>query len=53
VLAANGALEYSIASKVPANSALKPISELDPPAVKLADLNGPKVIELMQQAGLL
>jgi iron(III) transport system substrate-binding protein len=29
------------------------LSELSPPTVDLATLNGPKVVELMQQAGIL
>ncbi|MDQ1618375.1 MAG: iron(III) transport system substrate-binding protein [Actinomycetota bacterium] len=53
VLAASKALEYSINSAVPPNPALKPITELEPPQIELSSLNGPKVIELMQQAGLL
>ncbi|MFC0862990.1 iron ABC transporter substrate-binding protein [Sphaerimonospora cavernae] len=53
ILSDSKALEYSIASDVPANPALKPLSELDPPAIDVATLNGPKVVELMQQAGLL
>ncbi|WP_433500110.1 iron ABC transporter substrate-binding protein [Sphaerimonospora sp. CA-214678] len=53
ILSDSTALEYSIASDVPANPALKPLDELDPPAIDVAALNGPKVVELMQQAGLL
>jgi iron(III) transport system substrate-binding protein len=53
ILAASTALEYTVGNDVPANSALKPLSEIDAPAVPVADLNGPKVIEMMQQAGLL
>ena len=53
VLADSAALEYPIGNGAPANKALKPMSELSPPAVDLATLNGPKVVELMQQAGLL
>lgn len=53
LLSQNDALEYSIASKVPANSVLKPLRELDPPDVEVADLNGPQVVDLMQRAGLL
>jgi len=32
---------------------LKPLTELSPPIVDVAKLNGPKVVQLMQQAGLL
>jgi iron(III) transport system substrate-binding protein len=52
-LAGSYALEYTLNPAVPANSAVKPFSELDPPAVELSQLNGPKVIDLMQGAGLL
>ncbi len=53
VLADSLALEYPIGNGAAANPALKPLSELSPPTVDLATLNGPKVVELMQQAGLL
>jgi iron(III) transport system substrate-binding protein len=53
VLADSGSMEYAIASDVPNHSDLKPLSELSPPTVDPAGLNGPKVVELMQQAGLL
>jgi iron(III) transport system substrate-binding protein len=53
VLAESTALEYPVGAGVPANAALPPLSELDPPDVDLSTLNGPQVIELMQQAGLL
>ncbi|GAA3776415.1 iron ABC transporter substrate-binding protein [Plantactinospora mayteni] len=53
ILSDSTALEYSIASDVPANAKLKPLSELSPPDVDLSRLNGPEVIALMQKAGLL
>jgi iron(III) transport system substrate-binding protein len=53
VLSDSKALEYSIASDVPAHPSLKPLSELDPPTVDISRLNAPMVIELMQKAGLL
>jgi iron(III) transport system substrate-binding protein len=53
VLADSTAMEYSISADVPTNPKLKPLSELSPPDVEISSLNGPKVIELMQQAGLL
>ncbi len=53
VLADSSALEYPIGNGAAANKALKPLSELSPPTVDPATLNGPKVVELMQQAGLL
>jgi iron(III) transport system substrate-binding protein len=52
-LANSYAMEYPLNPDVPANPAIKPITELEPPTVELAGLNGPVVIELMQQAGLL
>ena len=52
-LSASTALEYSVASDVPANPVLPPLAKLGAPDVQIADLNGPKVVELMQQAGLL
>jgi iron(III) transport system substrate-binding protein len=53
VLADSKALEYPIGNGAVANKALKPLSELSPPTVDLATLNGPKVVALMQTAGLL
>jgi iron(III) transport system substrate-binding protein len=53
ILAASDAMEYSIASGVPAHPALKPLSELDPPAVDVSRLNAPSVIELMRSVGLI
>jgi len=52
-LSASTALEYSVASDVPANPVLPPLAELGAPDVQIADLNGPRVVELMQQADLL
>jgi len=53
VLADSKALEYPIGNGATANKVLKPLSELSPPTVDVTTLNGPKVVELMQQAGLL
>jgi iron(III) transport system substrate-binding protein len=53
ILAGSGAMEYAIANNAPNDPALKPLSELKPPTVDPATLNGPKVVQLMQQAGLL
>ncbi len=53
VLAGSGALEYAIANGAASAAALKPLDQLDPPNVDVAQLNGAKVVELMQQAGLL
>jgi iron(III) transport system substrate-binding protein len=53
ILADSTALEYTVNSAVPSNSRLKPLSELSIPEVDITKLNGPQVIELMQEAGLL
>ena len=53
ILSDSKALEYPIGNGAAANRVLKPLSELSPPTVDLATLNGPKVVELMQQSGLL
>ena len=52
-LVASNALEYPVGTGIAANPKLKPLSELDPPTVDIGRLNGPRVVELMQQAGLL
>jgi iron(III) transport system substrate-binding protein len=52
-LADSYALEYPLNPQVPAPSPLKPLSELDPPSIDIATLNGPVVVQLMQDAGLL
>jgi iron(III) transport system substrate-binding protein len=53
LLADSKALEYPIGNGAAANKVLKPLGELSPPTVDVASLNGPKVVELMQQEGLL
>ncbi len=53
VLADSDAFEYAIGEGAASNAKLKPLAELDPPDVDIATLNGPRVVELMQQAGLL
>ncbi len=53
ILADSTALEYSLNESVKPNPKLKPLSELSIPDVDIATLNGPQVIGLMQQAGLL
>ncbi len=53
VLAGTDALEYPVGNGVAPNPALKPFSELDPPAIDLNTLNGPKVVAEMQRVGLL
>lgn len=53
LLAESKALEYTLNPAVPVNPKLKPLSELSIPDVDIATLNGPQVIDLMRQAGLL
>ncbi|HYN71530.1 MAG TPA: iron ABC transporter substrate-binding protein [Nakamurella sp.] len=50
---ADTVLEYPIGSDVAANPALKPITQLQPPTIDPASLNGPEVADLMTQAGLI
>jgi iron(III) transport system substrate-binding protein len=49
----SNALEYPVGNGIAANPKLKPLSELDPPKVDIGALNGPQVVTMMQQAGLL
>lgn len=53
ILAQSKALEYSIASGVAPNAALKPIAQLEAPTVDPGTLNGPTVVSMMQEAGLI
>lgn len=53
ILADSEAMEYPLNPKVDPNPKLKPINQLDAPTIDPSTLNGPKVVELMQQAGLL
>ncbi|MGJ6980344.1 iron ABC transporter substrate-binding protein [Aestuariimicrobium soli] len=53
VLKDGTSFEYPVASEVAANAKLKPLSELGAPKIDPATLNSPKVVELMQSAGLL
>ncbi|MCW2608580.1 MAG: extracellular solute-binding protein family 1 [Frankiales bacterium] len=53
VLAKSSALEYTVASDVPAAGVLKPLSSLAAPDVAVGDLDGPATVALMQQVGLL
>jgi iron(III) transport system substrate-binding protein len=52
-LVGSNALEYPVGNGVAANPKLKPLSELDPPKVDIGSLDGPQVVTMMQQAGLL
>ena len=47
------ALEYPLNPAVTLALPVKPFDELDPPDVDVSDLNGPQVIELMQEVGFL
>jgi iron(III) transport system substrate-binding protein len=53
VIADSYALEYTLNPEVDLGREVKPLSELDPPAVDVSDLNGPEVVEMMQEAGFL
>ena len=53
ILAESTALEYTVNAAVPPNPRLKPYAELSIPDVDISTLNGPQVVDLMQQAGLL
>lgn len=46
-------LEYTVASGVASNPALRPLAELDAPPVDVTALNGPQVVDLMRDAGLI
>lgn len=52
-IAKSYALEYPLNPEVELGQGVKPFSELDPPVIDVASLNGPEVTELMTQAGLL
>ncbi|HUS20965.1 MAG TPA: iron ABC transporter substrate-binding protein [Aeromicrobium sp.] len=52
-LASSYALEYPLNPAVAVKPPVPPLSKIDPPAVDVTKLNGPKVIELLQKAGLL
>ena len=53
VIADSYALEYTLNPQVALDRDVKPLRELQPPAVDVSDLNGPKVVGLMQEAGFL
>lgn len=53
ILGEGYSFEYPVASDVPAKPELPPLDGLDAPAIDPSTLNGPKVIELMTEAGLL
>lgn len=53
VLEKGTSFEYPVASGVPANAKLVPMADLQAPTVDPATLNGPQVVTLMTEAGLL
>lgn len=53
ILGEGYSFEYPVASDVPAKAELPPLDTLDAPVIDPSSLNGPKVIELMTEAGLL
>jgi iron(III) transport system substrate-binding protein len=52
VLEKGDSFEYPVASGVPANPALTPLTDLQAPAVDPSTLDAPKVTDLMMKAGL-
>ena len=53
VIADSYALEYTLNPEVQLDRGVKGLADLDPPDVDVSDLNGPEVVELMQEAGFL
>jgi iron(III) transport system substrate-binding protein len=53
ILATSDAKEYAVGNGVASDPALEPLDTLQAPAVDPYKLNGPKVIELMTEAGIL
>ncbi|NUR05713.1 MAG: iron ABC transporter substrate-binding protein [Nocardioidaceae bacterium] len=53
VIADSYALEYTLNPQVQLGRGVRPLSELDPPDVDVSDLNGPKVVDLMEEVGFL
>jgi iron(III) transport system substrate-binding protein len=53
ILQTGTSFEYPVGSGVAANPALKPLAELDAPSIDEAKLNGPQVVEMMTEAGIL
>lgn len=52
-LASSYALEYPLNPEVGLDASVKALGDLEPPIVDVSSLNGPRVVELMQDAGLL
>ena len=53
ILQTGTSFEYPVGSGVAANAALKPLAELQEPAIDEAKLNGPQVVDMMTKAGIL
>jgi iron(III) transport system substrate-binding protein len=53
VLSSSDAKEYAVGKGVPSDPALPPLDTLEAPKIDPFTLNGPKVISLMTQAGIL
>ncbi|NLT55530.1 MAG: iron ABC transporter substrate-binding protein [Actinomycetales bacterium] len=53
VLAESDTMEYPVGGGVAAAPALTPLDELEPPSIDPAELNGPTVVRLMTDAGVL
>ena len=53
VIADSYALEYTLNPEYDLGRNVKPLAELEPPDVDVSELNGPKVVEMMQEAGFL
>ncbi len=53
VIADSYALEYTLNPDVELGRGVKGLADLDPPDVDVSDLNGPEVVDLMQEAGFL
>ncbi len=53
VIADSYALEYTLNPEVELGRGVKGLADLQPPAVDVSSLNGPEVVDLMQEAGFL
>lgn len=53
IIADSDALEYTLNPDVPLNRDVKPLSDLDPPALDVSSLNSERVVALLQDAGFL
>ena len=53
VIADSYALEYTLNPDVELGRGVKGLADLDPPDVDVTALNGPEVVDLMQEAGFL